>query len=115
MRRKGTAWETAHWQTDLSEAAAGSSPSINDRMQGPSIAQLLVELERLHGLLDQLRLSRWRKLGHWFGLAKRCSWESGAWPDPLLTRPLPEEAGPCLAAELRAVLAVLDLRRGAYA
>src|SRR5437667_2037582 len=71
---KRLAWETGHWQTDLSEAIAESTPSANDRMQEPPVAQLLVELERLHGLLDQLRLSRWRKLGHWLGLAKRFSW-----------------------------------------
>jgi FkbM family methyltransferase len=71
-------------------------------MQEPSMGQLLVELERLHELLDHLRLSRWRKLGLWLGLAKRCPWESGEWPDPLLTKPLPEEAGPCADAELRA-------------
>jgi FkbM family methyltransferase len=99
---KRLAWETGHWQADLSEATAGSAPSADQRIHEPSMAQLLVELERLHGLLDQLRSSRWRKLGHWFGLAKRCSWESGGWPDPLLTKPLPEEAGPSLAAELRA-------------
>jgi FkbM family methyltransferase len=99
---KRLAWETGHWQTDLSEATAGSAPNGDDRMQEPSMAQLLVELERLHGLLDELRLSRWRRLGHWLGLAKRCSWESGAWLDPLLTRPLPEEAGQYPPAQLRA-------------
>jgi len=100
---KRLAWERGQWQTDLSETTAGSTPSASDRVQGPPMAQLVIELERLHGLLDHLRLSRWRKLGQWLGLAKRFSWESGAWPDPFLTKPLPEEAGPCLAAELRAV------------
>jgi FkbM family methyltransferase len=66
------------------------------------IAELLVELERLHGLLDQLRLSRWRKLGHWLGLAKRFPWESGAWRDPLLIKPFPEEAGSCPGTEVKA-------------
>jgi FkbM family methyltransferase len=97
---KQLAWETGHWHTKLSEATARSTSSADDRMQEPSIRQLLVELERLHALLDQLRLSRWRKLGHRLGLAKRFSWESGAWPYPLLTKPLPQEAG--AAAELRA-------------
>jgi FkbM family methyltransferase len=45
-------------------------------------------------LLDQLRLSRWRKLGHWLGLAKRFPWESGAWLDPFLIKPFPEKVGP---------------------
>jgi FkbM family methyltransferase len=99
---KRLAWETGHWQTDLSETNAGSNPSADDRMQEPSMAQLVGELERLHRLLGQFRLSRWRKLGHWLGLAKRLSWESGAWPHPLLTKPLPEKARPCPAAELRA-------------
>jgi len=98
---KRLAWETVRWQTDLSEATAGSTPSADDRLREPSMAQLLVELERLHGLLDHLRLSRWRKLGHWLGLAKRFPWESGAWLDPLLTKPLPEDAGSCLPAEVR--------------
>src|SRR5262249_51886181 len=73
---KRLAWETARWQTDLSEATCGSAPA-DDRKHEPSLAQLLAELERLHELLDQLRLSRWRKLGHWLGLAKRLPWESG--------------------------------------
>src|ERR1700730_2840562 len=55
---KRLAWETGHWQTHLSEATAGSAPSADDRIPGASMAELLVELERLHGLLDQLRLSR---------------------------------------------------------
>jgi len=99
---KRLAWETGPWQTDLSEAIAGAAPNTDYLTQEPSIAQLLVELERLHGLLDHLRLSRWRKLGHWLGVAKRCSWESGAWLDPLLTKPLPVQAGSCPAEELRA-------------
>jgi FkbM family methyltransferase len=98
---KRLTWETGHWQTDLFEATAESTSTADDRTPEPSISQLLVELERLRGLLDHLRLSRWRKLGHWLGLAKRFSWESGAWPDPLLTKPIPEEAMPGAAAELR--------------
>jgi FkbM family methyltransferase len=91
---KRLAWETGHWQSDLAETTAESTPSVDGRTQGPSIKQLLIELERLYGLLDHLRLSRWRKLGHWLGLAKRLPWESGGWRDPLLIRPFPsEEAG----------------------
>ena len=99
---KRLAWETGHWQTAFPEATAGSAPGADDRIHEPSMAQLLVELERLHGLLDELRLSRWRKLGHWLGLAKRCSWESGEWPDPLLAKPLPVQTRPRLVAEQRA-------------
>ena len=91
---KRLAWETGHWQTDFSEAAAGSAPSIDGRTQAPQMPQLLAELERLHALLDHLRSSRWRKLGHWLGLAKRFPWESGAWVDPFLIKPFPKEAGP---------------------
>ncbi len=106
---KRLAWETGHWQTDFPEATAGSTPSVDGCTQGPLMPQLLAELERLHGLLDQLRLSRWRKLGHWLGLAKRFPWESGAWLDPFLIKPFPQEVGPspedaesCPAAEVRA-------------
>jgi FkbM family methyltransferase len=95
-------WETGHWQTDLFEAAAGSTASPDDRAKAVSTAELLGELERLHGLLDQLRLSRWRRLGHWLGLAKRLPWESGALRDPFLISPVPEEAGLCSTAEVRA-------------
>src|SRR6202035_5562188 len=70
--------------------------------RGPSMAQLLIELERLHGLLDQLRLSRWRKLGHSLGLARRLPWESGAWRDPLLIKPFPEESGSCPGTDVKA-------------
>ena len=80
---KRLAWETSHWQTNLTEAIAST--------QAPSMAQLFVELDRLHGLLDHLRWSRWRKLGHRLGLAKRLPWESGAWRDPLLITPFPSE------------------------
>ena len=91
---KRLAWETAHWQTDFPEATAGSTPSVDGRTHGPPIRELLAEIERLRGLLDHLRLSRWRKLGHWLGLAKRFPWESGAWIDPFLIEPFPEETGP---------------------
>jgi FkbM family methyltransferase len=99
---KRLAWETGHWQTDLTATAAEANPSANSRPQGPSMAELLVELERMHWLLDHLRLSRWRKLGHWLGLAKRLPWESGAWRDPLLIKPFPGEAGSRPSAELKA-------------
>jgi FkbM family methyltransferase len=89
---KRLAWETSHWQTDLTEATANT--------QAPSMAQLFVELDRLHGLLDQLRCSRWRKLGHRLGLAKRLPWESGAWRDPLLIKPFPDDAGSYPVAEV---------------
>jgi len=106
---KRLAWETGHWQTAFPEATAGSTPSVDGRTQGPPIPQLLAELERLHGLLDHLRLSRWRKLGHWLGLAKRFPWESGTWVDPFLIKPFPKEVGPspedarsCPATEVKA-------------
>jgi FkbM family methyltransferase len=99
---KQLAWETVHWQTDLVEAATGSIPKSDGRTRGPSMTELLAELERLHGLLDQLRLSRWRKLGHWLGLAKPFPWESSAWRDPLLIKPFPEEAGSYPGAEVKA-------------
>ena len=89
---KRLSWETGNWQTDLSEAPAGSAPNTDGRTV--SMAELLVELERLNKLLDHMRLSRWRKLGHWLGLVKRLPWESGTWRDPLLLKPFPdEEAG----------------------
>jgi FkbM family methyltransferase len=96
---KRLAWETSDWQTDLTKA---TTPSVDGLTPGPPTADLLVELKRLYGLLDQLRLSRWRKLGHRLGLAKRCPWESGGWPDPLLMKPFPEEAGSRSGAEVKA-------------
>ena len=99
---KQLVWETGRWQTDLAVATIGSVPNAGGRTLGPSVAELLAELERLHGLLDDLRLSRWRRLGHWLGLAKRFPWESGDWRDPLLIKPFPEEAGSCPRAEARA-------------
>ena len=92
---KRLAWETGDWQTDLTGASA-DAPTADGRLRGQSMAELLLELERLYGLLYHLRLSRWRKLGHWLGLARRLPWESGGWPDPLLTRPFPSEGvGSC--------------------
>jgi FkbM family methyltransferase len=99
---KQLAWETGHWQTDLPGATASSTPNADGCTRGPSTAQLLIELERLHGLLDQLRLSRWRRLGHSLGLARRLPWESGAWRDPLLIKPFPEESGSCPGTEVKA-------------
>jgi FkbM family methyltransferase len=102
---KRLAWETRHWKTDLPEAAAGCTASPNSPVKGVSTAELLGELERLRGLLDQLRLSRWRKLGHWLGLAKRLPWESGGSRDPLLIKPFPsEEAVLSRATEVEAAL-----------
>ena len=92
---KRLAWETEDWRTDFAVAGAGSSTGADGRGPEPSTAELLRELERLHGLLHHMRLSRWRKLGQWLGLAKRLPWESGGWPDPLLIRPFPSaEATP---------------------
>jgi FkbM family methyltransferase len=92
---KRLAWETGDWRTDFAVAGAGSTAGADGRGPEPSTAELLRELERLHGLLHHMRLSRWRKLGQWLGLAKRLPWESGGWPDPLLIRPFPSsEATP---------------------
>jgi FkbM family methyltransferase len=99
---KRLVWETGHWQTDLTAATVEPVSNTNDRIRTPSLAQSLTELDRLHRLLDQLRLSRWRKLGHRLGLAKRLSWESGEWPDPLLSKPFPEGAGSCTTAKVGA-------------
>ena len=89
---KRLSWETGNWRTDLNEAPAGSAPNTDGRKE--LVAKLLVELERMNKLLDHMRLSRWRKLGHWLGLVERLPWESGTWRDPLLLKPFPaEEAG----------------------
>lgn len=100
---KRLVWETTGgWRTDLIEAPAGSTPSADGISARPSMAELLIELERLNKLLDHLRLSRWRKLGHWLGLSKRLPWESGAWPEPLLIKPFPSgETGSASAAHTR--------------
>ena len=99
---KRLAWETGHWRTDFAVAAAGSTAGADARGPEPSTAELLRELERLHGLLHHMRLSRWRKLGQWLGLAKRLPWESGGWPDPLLIRPFPSaEAAPRPSVEAK--------------
>jgi FkbM family methyltransferase len=87
-------WETQQWQTDVIEA--------NTTTHAPSTAQLFSELDRLHGLLDRLRRSRWQRLGRWLGMVKRPLWESGAWRDPLLIRPFPVDAASCPTAEVRA-------------
>jgi FkbM family methyltransferase len=86
---KRTAWETGHWQTDL--VIAGSTPSADGRTREPSIAELRVEFQRLYGLLDDLRRSRWRKLGHRLRLAKRLAWESEARHDPFSIERSPTE------------------------
>ena len=86
---KRTSWETGHWQTDL--VTAGSAPSADGRATDPSTAELRVELKRLYGLLDDLRRSRWRKFGHWLGLAERLPWESVAWHDPFSVARFPIE------------------------
>jgi FkbM family methyltransferase len=86
---KRTAWETGHWQTDL--VSAGSTPSAGGRTREPSIAELRVEFQRLYGLLDDLRRSRWRKLGHRLRLAKRLAWEAEARHDPFSIERSPTE------------------------
>src|SRR5262249_24078384 len=113
---KRLVWETAgHWKTDLPETAAGSTASPDSPAKGASTAELLAELERLHGLLDQLRLSRWRKLGHWLGLARRFPWESGGSRNPLLIKPFPsEEVALSRAAEVEAALSrAVEVKAGA--
>jgi FkbM family methyltransferase len=99
---KRLAWETSDWQTDLTEASGKSIPNRDGGAGGPSTAELLVELRRQHGLLNHLRLSRWRKLGHWLGLAIRFPWESGAWDDRLLIKPFPDERKTCRGKKARA-------------
>jgi FkbM family methyltransferase len=78
---KQLAWETGDWRSKLTQGEFADGTA-----RRPSIAELLTELERLTELLDQFRLSRWRKLGHRLGLAKRLPWESGEWRDPRLTK-----------------------------
>jgi FkbM family methyltransferase len=78
---KQLAWETGGWRSKLMKGEF-----VDGTARRPSIAELLIELERLTELLDQFRLSRWRKLGHRLGLAKRLPWESGEWRDPRLTK-----------------------------
>ena len=95
---KQLAWETGDWRSKLTNAefAAGTASR-------PSMAELLAELERLTELLDQFRLSRWRKLGHRLGLAKRLPWESGEWRDPRLIAISPtDEVEPLPDAVVRA-------------
>jgi FkbM family methyltransferase len=99
---KRLAWETDVWQTDLSAANAEPVSNSGNRIRTPSLAQSLTELDRLHRLLDQLRLSRWRKLGQQLGLARRLPWESGEWPNPLLSKPFPEGVASCTTAEMGA-------------
>jgi FkbM family methyltransferase len=88
---KRTTWETGDWQTNPTEFTVGSAPSAEGPTREPSMTELLVELRRTQGLLDQLRSSRWRKIGHWLGLAKRLPWESGAWRYPPLDKPYPSD------------------------
>jgi FkbM family methyltransferase len=82
-------WETSDWRRDLA-VSSGSPNAADGAFRPPSTAELLGELERLYGLLDQLRWSRWRKLGHWIGLARRLPWESGEWRDAFLLHPFPK-------------------------
>jgi FkbM family methyltransferase len=90
---KQLAWETGDWRSKLTKGELADGTA-----RRPSIAELLTELERLTELLGQFGLSRWRKLGHRLGLAKRLPWELGEWRDPRLTKISPSDDG----AEVRA-------------
>jgi FkbM family methyltransferase len=95
-------WEAGGVHTTLAEDSSGATTSADAPAEDPSMAELVVELERLNGMLDQMRLSRWRKLGHWLGLAKRLPWESGTWRNPLLLKALPpQEVEPPSAPKVR--------------
>jgi FkbM family methyltransferase len=85
---KRMAWETGSWRTDFS--VAGITGSADGGTSEPSMAELRSELERLYGLLDELRRSRWQKLGHRLGLARRLPWESEGWHDPLMSESSPQ-------------------------
>jgi FkbM family methyltransferase len=87
---KQAGWETSHWQTNLIKSS--TVPRGDGEDEAPPVAKVLRELERLDGLLDGFRRSRWRKLGHQLGLAKRLPWELGQWKNALLVKPLPEVA-----------------------
>ena len=84
-------WENGDWRTDLNEAPTVATAITGTHREVPSIPELLNELDRLNKLLDHIRLSRWRKFGHWLGLAKRLAWEAGEWRDPLLISPFPSQ------------------------
>jgi FkbM family methyltransferase len=73
---KRLAWEAGAWRMARNEVSGGSSACADRRTEERSLTELLGEFERLNGLLDQVRLSRWRKLGQWLGLAQRLPWES---------------------------------------
>jgi FkbM family methyltransferase len=72
-----TGWERSAWQSGSQGAAPGMRP----------LGDLQTELARLETFLDEMRRSRWRKLGQWLGVAKRLAWESGGERNPLLTKP----------------------------
>lgn len=82
-------WETGRWRTHLLGANNSAEPDTENAAHESSIPDLLAELKRLNGLLDEIRGARWRKLGQWLGLEERSAWEAGLWRSPLLLQPFP--------------------------
>jgi FkbM family methyltransferase len=68
-------WEPDGWRSPLVE--------MNERYIPSACAYR--ELHRLHDLLEDMLLSRWRKIGQKLGLATRLNWESGDWRSPLVS------------------------------
>jgi len=90
-RRLGLAkrlpWEGGDWRNLL----VGADGNARTRAAEPSLAELQTELARLRGFRDELRRSRWRKLGHKLGLAKRLPWDEGpGLPNDAARSALPE-------------------------
>jgi FkbM family methyltransferase len=104
-RRLGIAkqfeWTTGHWQSDLVKPNGGIVPEGASRAETPSVPELLSELMRLNGLLDDLRRCRWLQLGRRLGLAKSLPEEFALGRDSLLLEPFPDESAQYLSTKAK--------------
>lgn len=85
-------WTTEHWKPEFVAAhVAGETPVA------PSVAELVFELNRINGLLDDFRKCPWLGLGRRLGLAKPLAEKSVLLGDPVLLQSFPYQAAQYLA------------------
>lgn len=75
---KRLAWEQGEWRTRLVGRDGSLVLPPGDGRDRTGVESLHAELARLRALRDEVLMSRWRKLGHKLGLAKRLAWEDEA-------------------------------------
>lgn len=86
--------EVERWPRSFLTSAGSTVPDAGRIKEGLPVPDILTEIKRLNEQLnryfDDIRASRWQKLGQWLGLEERPRWNFGLDGNPLLLKPFPD-------------------------